>query len=153
MLGWQYRSPSPLITYVRWMGTPCSLPAHLSRATAEFPCLHTARCLTQPNLRSPRISSLHSSHSTHQQWSAKSDSEQAFVVWRSWKSHHTVTADNFSTASGSKPTQGRPSPGTSRSLPSSFVSPLQPVSLFWQTDAAAASPFHTSSLWLSFFHA
>lgn len=75
------------------------------RGRCRISPLTRARCLTQPNLRSPRISLLRSSHSTQQHWSAKSDSERAFVVWRSWKFHQTVTADNYSTISGPKPAQ------------------------------------------------
>lgn len=91
---------------------PCQRDRNTLRSTSTSlrgrcttsPLTH-ARCLTQPNLRSPRISLLQSSHSTQQHWSAKSDSEQAFVVWRSWKFHHTVTADNFSIISGAKAAQ------------------------------------------------
>lgn len=124
------------------MGKPCSLPAHLPRASTEILCNHS-----QPSQMAQREKSqiplLPSSHSTPQPWSAKSDSEQVFVVQRSGKSNQAVRADNFSIGSGSKPAQGRPSPGTNRSLPPSCL-PTTATVILTNTDVAAPSPCRAS---------
>lgn len=124
------------------MGKPCSLLARRPRASAEILCNHS-----QPSHMAQREKSqiplLHSSHSTPQPWSAKSDSEQVFVVQRSGKSSQAVRADNFSIGSGSKPVQGRPSPGTNRSLPPSCL-PTTATVVLTNKDVAALSPFCAS---------
>lgn len=119
VLRWQQRS---LCALVCQMDRKALQPASTSlRSSAALLCKLSQMSFTG-QLEKSQISVFHSSHSTQQLRSAKSDSEHIFVAWRSWKSNQPVAEGIFSIRSSSQPAQGRSFLGTKKSLPPS-VSP------------------------------